>query len=100
MKPEPMRIEPTFSPRPWGARSLAPLFPAKKDLAEPLGEAWLTDVNCRIATGALAGKKLGEAWKEMPPEWRGGQLASVPDFPILVKFIFPTEKLSIQVHPG
>jgi mannose-6-phosphate isomerase class I len=35
----------------------------------------------------------------MPPEWRGTRLASRDDFPILVKFIFPKDKLSIQVHP-
>lgn len=99
MRPAPTRIEPIFSPRVWGARSLAPLFPDKTNLKEPLGEAWLTGVECRIASGPFAEKKLGAAWAEMPAEWRGGQLASVAEFPLLVKFIFPTEKLSIQVHP-
>jgi mannose-6-phosphate isomerase len=99
MRPEPARIEPIFSPRIWGARSLAPLFPEKSNLAEPLGEAWLTGVDCTIATGPYAGKTLGEAWREMPVEWRGTKLATTPDFPILVKFIFPNDKLSIQVHP-
>jgi mannose-6-phosphate isomerase len=99
MRPEPTRIEPIFSPRIWGTRSLAPLFPEKSNLLEPLGEAWLTGVNCTIATGPYAGKTLGEAWAEMPAEWRGTKLATTPDFPILVKFIFPNDKLSIQVHP-
>ena len=99
MHPEPFRIEPTFSPRIWGARSLAPLFPEKTDLTDPIGEAWLTDVNCRVATGIFAGKRLAEAWREMPTEWRGAQFAEPGDFPLLVKFIFPTDKLSIQVHP-
>ena len=97
--PEPFRIEPTFSPRIWGARSLAPLFPDKTNLSEPIGEAWLTDVNCRVATGPFAGKTLGEAWREMPAEWRGQDFRKSSDFPLLVKFIFPTDKLSIQVHP-
>jgi mannose-6-phosphate isomerase len=99
MRPEPTRIEPVFSPRIWGARSLAPLFPEKTNLKEPLGEAWLTGVDCRIASGPYTGKTLGEAWREMPVEWRGTRLASTPRFPLLVKFIFPTDKLSIQVHP-
>jgi len=99
MNPEPFRIEPTFSPRIWGAHSLAPIFPDKTNLPEPIGEAWLTDVNCRIATGPFAGKTLGEAWRQMPPDWRGARLANVSDFPLLVKFLFPTDKLSIQVHP-
>jgi mannose-6-phosphate isomerase len=100
MRPEPIRIEPIFSPRIWGARSLAPLFPEKTNLAEPLGEAWLTGVDCKVATGPFAGKTLGEAWREMPAEWRGANLKSAEEFPLLVKFIFPTDKLSIQVHPN
>ena len=99
LPPEPFRVEPTFSPRIWGSRSLAPLFPDKTNLSEPIGEAWLTDVNCRVATGPFAGKTLGEAWREMPAEWRGARFTQPGDFPLLVKFIFPTEKLSIQVHP-
>lgn len=99
ISPEPFRIEPIFSPRIWGALSLAPLFPEKTNLTEPLGEAWLTGVDCKIATGPFAGKSLGEAWREMPADWRGTRLSSIPDFPLLVKFIFPKDKLSIQVHP-
>lgn len=99
MKPEPFRIEPIFSPRLWGARSLAPLFPEKSNLTEPLGEAWLTGVDCRIANGPFAGKTLGQAWKEMTTAWRGLEFQDEADFPLLLKFIFPTDKLSIQVHP-
>jgi mannose-6-phosphate isomerase len=99
VRPTPTRIEPIFSPRLWGARSLEPLYPDKSNLLEPLGEAWLTGVDCRIASGPFAGKTLGAAWSEMPAEWRGTSLASVQDFPLLVKFIFPADKLSIQVHP-
>ena len=99
MNPEPFRIEPTFSPRIWGSRSLAPLYPEKSNLAEPIGEAWLTDVNCRVATGSFTGISLVDAWREMPADWRGTMFATPGDFPLLVKFIFPTDKLSIQVHP-
>ena len=99
MRPEPTRIEPIFSPRIWGARSLAPLFPEKTNLHEPLGEAWLTGVDCRVANGPFTGKTLGAAWREMPSEWRGTHLASTENFPLLLKFIFPNDKLSIQVHP-
>jgi mannose-6-phosphate isomerase len=96
---EPLRLEPIFSPRIWGARSLAPLFPEKTDLAEPLGEAWLTGINCKIIASAFRGKTLGEAWCEMPAEWRGTKFATDREFPLLVKFIFPKEMLSLQVHP-
>ncbi len=99
MNPEPFRIEPTFSPRLWGSRTLAPLFPDKANLADPIGEAWLSDVKCRIETGSFSGISLKDAWREMPAEWRGTLFAQPSDFPLLAKFIFPTDKLSIQVHP-
>ncbi len=99
MKPEPFRIEPTFVPRIWGARSLAPLYPEKSNLPEPIGEVWLTGIDCKVASGPFAGKTLGEAWREMPPEWRGTCFTEPGDFPLLIKFIFPADKLSIQVHP-
>ena len=80
-------------------RSLAPLFPEKTNLPEPIGEVWLTAVDCKIASGPFAEKTLGEAWREMPPEWRGTRFPEPCDFPLLIKFIFPNDKLSIQVHP-
>jgi len=97
--PEPFRIKPTFSERLWGSRSLAPLFPEMHDLKSPIGEAWLTGLDCRIANGPFVDKTLGEAWKEMTTAWRGLKFRDETDFPLLLKFIFPTDKLSIQVHP-
>ena len=39
----------------------------------------------------------------MPTEWAGTHFQSDAkpraDFPLLVKFLFPAEKLSVQVHP-
>jgi mannose-6-phosphate isomerase len=93
-------MDPVFSQHLWGARSLAPLFPEKVNLQQPLGEAWLTGMDCLITNGPFAGKSLGESWRGMPCEWRGTRFVSLPDFPLLVKFIFPNDKLSIQVHPG
>jgi mannose-6-phosphate isomerase len=96
----PARLEPVFSPRPWGSYSLAPFFPEKSNLAEPLGEAWMSGSDCAFADGPFAGKKLGEAWPAMPVEWAGTQVGRDGPFPILVKFIFPEDKLSVQVHPS
>jgi mannose-6-phosphate isomerase len=96
----PARLEPIFVPRIWGARSLAPLFPEKSALTEPIGEVWLTGSECRFANGPFAGRKLGEAWPEMPVEWRGRHVSNDGPFPLLIKFIFPDDKLSVQVHPN
>jgi mannose-6-phosphate isomerase len=70
------------------------------DLHPLIGEAWLTGVDCRIANGPFAGQMLGQAWKKMTIGWRGAKLEGEADFPLLLKFIFPTDKLSIQVHPN
>ena len=51
-----------------------------------------------FANGPYAGRKLGEAWRGMPVEWRGTSIRHGP-FPILTKFIFTEDKLSVQVHP-
>ncbi len=93
------RIEPLFFSRIWGSRSLAPLFPEKTALAEPIGEAWLTARECRIGSGAFAGMTLQQAWQRMGASWRGSRHAADAEFPLLLKFIFPADKLSIQVHP-
>ena len=96
----PARLDPVFSPRPWGALSLAPFFPDKAGVAEPIGEAWLTGSECTFATGPFSGRKIGEVWPKMPVEWTGTAVKREGDFPLLVKFIFPEDKLSVQVHPG
>ena len=68
-------------------------------MSEPIGEAWLTGLECKFATGPFAGKKLGEAWREMDASWRGTSIGRDADFPLLVKFLFTRDKLSVQVHP-
>jgi mannose-6-phosphate isomerase len=95
----PVRLEPQFVARIWGARSLAPLFPEKESLREPIGEVWLTGNACRFAGGPFAGERLGDAWPRMGEEWAGKLASSRKQFPILAKFLFPEDKLSLQVHP-
>jgi mannose-6-phosphate isomerase len=100
MKPSPLLLDPQFVHRIWGARSLAPLFPHMTSLPEPVGEVWLTGNNCRIASGAFAGRTLADAWRAMPAEYAGTRMDTKEPFPLLVKFLFPEDILSIQVHPG
>jgi mannose-6-phosphate isomerase len=95
----PARLAPIFLPRIWGARDLSPLFPERSHEPEPIGEAWLTGNECRFAGGEFAGRTLGEVWPTLPEEWTGTRLRDLARIPLLVKFIFPQEKLSVQVHP-
>src|SRR5580658_2501139 len=60
----------------------------------------MTAAECRFASGPFAGQKLGDVWRTLPPAWTGTKIAaSAGAFPLLVKFIFAEEKLSVQVHP-
>ena len=95
----PARLAPIFVPRIWGSRNLSPLFPERTEEPEPIGEVWLTGEQCKFATGEFAGRALGDVWPSLPAEWTGTALQGLPRIPLLVKFIFPEEKLSVQVHP-
>ena len=64
-----------------------------------MGEAWLTGDECHFVTGEFAGRTLGEVWPDLPEEWTGTRLRGLARIPLLVKFIFANEKLSVQVHP-
>ncbi len=95
----PFRIEPHFDHRPWGYADLRPWFERSAEPGgEPLGEAWLTGDQCRIATGAHAGKTLGALFAEAP-EALLGQGVPATGSPLLLKVIFARQKLSVQVHP-
>jgi mannose-6-phosphate isomerase len=95
----PLLLEPMFVPRPWGARDLAPFYPADKVGSEPIGEVWLTGDECRVTNGPLAGKTLAEVTREFGRELVGDAAPDPARFPLLIKFLFPREKLSVQVHP-
>jgi len=93
------RLEPIYVPRIWGTHRLGPLFPDPPAGGEAIGEIWLTGENCRFLSGAFAGRTLGEAWRDLPVGWTGTQLRGQPRIPLLVKFIFSEDYLSVQVHP-
>lgn len=96
----PLLLKPFFSPRPWGARDLSPIyteFPGKD--GEPIGESWLTGDQCVVANGPLAGKTLGELAKHYGRELVGDTAPQADRYPLLMKFLFPTDTLSVQVHP-
>jgi mannose-6-phosphate isomerase len=83
----PFRLRPWFSERVWGKRDLRPWYP-DTGTTELVGEAWLTGPQCIVETGEFAGREFASIADEI-----GGE------FPLLVKLLFPNEKLSVQVHP-
>ena len=93
----PLRLEPQFMERIWGTRSLAPLY--DRSFSKPVGEVWLTGEDCKVINGPLAGQSLAQLAQKFAAELTGEAAPQPERFPLLIKFIFPKEKLSLQVHP-
>ena len=89
---------PAFDPRPWGTVDLSPIYPNHK-CEEKIGEAWLTGDHCKVRNGPLAGQSLAEISARYGRELVGEAARDPNRFPLLLKFLFPHEKLSVQVHP-
>jgi mannose-6-phosphate isomerase len=94
----PILMVPEFDPRPWGTRDLSPIYPNRL-FEEKIGEAWLTGDACKVANGPLTGKSLAELSSRFGKELVGEAARDPNRFPLLLKFLFPHEKLSVQVHP-
>ena len=94
----PFRLAPFFRTRPWGFQDLHPWYDYKTD-GEPIGEVWLTGEMCLADTGPLNGRNLADITRQHRDTLLGPGVAET-DFPLLIKLLFPKEKLSVQVHPG
>jgi mannose-6-phosphate isomerase len=94
----PLLMSPAFDPRPWGTLDLSPIYPNAK-FNEKIGEAWLTGDSCIVTNGPLAKRTLADLSREFGTELVGTAARDPQRFPLLMKFLFPAEKLSIQVHP-
>jgi mannose-6-phosphate isomerase len=88
----PFALLPSFAERPWGVSNLEPWFPNPTSGVR-IGEAWFTaDANV-----TSLGPTFGELTRQHGPEILGpGQGEACP---LLVKMLFTSERLSVQVHP-
>jgi mannose-6-phosphate isomerase len=101
----PLQLSGVSKPKIWGRRDLAPLFamPSSKRHGgsapeQRIGEVWITDDVASFTNGPVAGMTLGQVSEKFGPElhgksWKGRR------FPILAKYIFTSDWLSVQVHP-
>jgi mannose-6-phosphate isomerase len=94
----PLLMLPGFDPRPWGTHNLSPIYP-NRQFEEKIGEAWLTGDDCKVANGPLAGQTLAQVSEKHQRALVGDAARDARRFPLLLKFLFPHEKLSVQVHP-
>ena len=94
----PLLMLPLFDPRPWGTRDLSPIYPNHK-FDENIGESWLTGDDSKVANGPLTGRTLSQLCREYGVDLVGEAARDPQRFPLLMKFLFPLQKLSVQVHP-
>ena len=94
----PLLMLPGFDPRPWGGYDLSPIYPNHK-FEERIGEAWLSGDDCKVANGPLKGSTLSQLSEQFQRDLVGEAALDARRFPLLLKFLFPHEKLSVQVHP-
>jgi mannose-6-phosphate isomerase len=91
----PLVLRPVLKQRVWGVERLPAWYP-QPEPGQPVGEAWLTAEECVAADGAAAGHRLSELAQHDPTAFA----ADADGFPLLIKMLFPREKLSVQVHPN
>jgi mannose-6-phosphate isomerase len=109
----PLQLSPVFKPKIWGRADLSPLFtrpqnsipsqrprgtPARGSRTTLIGEVWITDDASQFKNGPLAGTTLLEASEKYGPELNGRSWKD-PRFPLLAKYIYTSDWLSVQVHP-
>lgn len=92
---QPFQLFPLFRERVWGRQSLAPFF-AATSCNEPIGEVWFTFQDNETSLGL----KLGALLSEQPRMLGTAADRDYPSqCPLLVKFLFTSSRLSVQVHP-
>jgi len=99
----PLTFLPILKERVWGGRNLERLYAKPLPPDVPIGESWeITDraegVSI-IANGPLAGKTLRWLMEQHRRDVLGAGAAEQGPFPVLIKILDATDKLSLQVHP-
>ena len=111
----PLQLSTAFKPKIWGREDLSPIYSAPEETdslayrkaeisggagkrGELIGEVWVIDDTSRFLNGPVAGLTLGEASEKYGPELHG-RAWNGTRFPLLAKYIFTSDWLSVQVHP-
>jgi mannose-6-phosphate isomerase len=99
----PIKFQPLFKERVWGARNIERLYGKALPPRVPIGESWeITDrpgdVSV-IVNGAFAGRDLHWLMENHGSELLGTASALNGRFPLLIKILDAQDNLSLQVHP-
>jgi mannose-6-phosphate isomerase len=97
------KFEPIYKERIWGGTMIRDFFGRDTPGESPIGESWeivdRDEDNSVISNTSLHGKTLStllkaDGKKVMGPNWEQGR-----SFPLLVKWLDCSQRLSLQVHP-
>ncbi|MBM7684347.1 type I phosphomannose isomerase catalytic subunit [Defluviitalea raffinosedens] len=100
----PLKLDPVYKEPIWGGKKLREIF--DKDIpSDTTGESW--EIACHengtsiVANGPLKGKSLKEVIDDYGVEALGTKIGEEgkKKFPLLVKIIDASDRLSVQVHP-
>jgi mannose-6-phosphate isomerase len=102
---EPLKFKAILQPRIWGGDGLYRVLGKGSASDKDVGESWELsdrDDNASIITGgSFAGMNLRELFSIHARDILGSQYSpNLARFPLLYKFIYAKDNLSVQVHPG
>jgi mannose-6-phosphate isomerase len=100
---EVLQFQPIYQQRVWGGRRLETLLERELPPGPPIGESWeivdRPEAQSAVVGGRYAGKSLRDLLKQHAAEIMGPKWAPKRPFPLLVKWLDCSERLSLQVHP-
>ncbi|HEX4228219.1 MAG TPA: type I phosphomannose isomerase catalytic subunit [Bryobacteraceae bacterium] len=92
---QPFRLLPILRPRIWGRHSLAP-YHLDVPAGQPVGEMWFTFEE----NATSLDRPLGDLLRHHPEILGQATLPQYPGVcPLLIKLLFTSSRLSVQVHP-
>ena len=101
----PLKFTPVYQERIWGGTGLALEF-GRKLPSDRVGESWEISAHpnglSRVSNGPLAGESIPQLIGDFGTAFLGVKAPSqaFERFPLLIKLLDASEKLSVQVHPG
>ena len=101
----PLSFKPIYAKRVWGGHLLE-CFLGDEVEDEPIGEAWIISNHKNgmsyVSNGEYKGKSLAELIDEFGEKLLGKKIHEKygKNFPLLIKYIYAKDSLSVQVHPN
>ncbi|HEY5228201.1 MAG TPA: type I phosphomannose isomerase catalytic subunit, partial [Opitutaceae bacterium] len=100
---EVLQFQPIYQERVWGGRRLETLLARELPEGPPIGESWeivdRPEAQSRVRGGRFGGVSLREMIERHAGELMGPKWDPARTFPLLVKWLDCSDRLSLQVHP-